>query len=334
VATSSPSGVRGVRLQVFDVARRLSRFSIALVLIVMWIAAGLTIPRFGTPANLVNIVVQSADLIIAAIGVTFVLMVGGIDLGIGSVFGLASVVVASVLVGGGGLLPAVAAALAAGALIGLLNGIVIERLRIPSFIVTLGTAYVALAIAQIFSHGASLYLPTETRAGLAAIASGSVLGAPTILWLPALVAVTAWLILNRTAFGRAVVAVGYNRGASELSGIRASSVVMKAFVISGLLAALGGTVLTARIAAGIPNLGGFVLLFEVITAAVVGGTSLFGGKGTIFGTIVGALIIRTIGNAIVLLNVTPLLYQAIMGLLILLALIVERVRAVYFGDAS
>jgi ribose transport system permease protein len=130
------------------------------------------------------------------------------------------------------------------------------------------------------------------------------------------------------------VAVGYNRDASRLSGVRISRVIVGCFAIGSSLAALGAVLLTSRVQTGEPTLGGFNTTFETITAAVVGGTSLFGGRGTILGVVTGAVIIRTIGNCITLLNITPLLYQAVMGSLIVVALVIEALRGRYIGQRA
>jgi ribose/xylose/arabinose/galactoside ABC-type transport system permease subunit len=298
----------------------------------MWLIATIAIPRFGSIENIRNVLRQSSDLSIAAIGILFVLIVGGIDLSVGAVYGLTSVVLVTVMAATGSAPIALAAALFVGMAIGVLNGVLVEWVRIPAFITTLGTYYVAFALAQMISAGSALRLPVNSA--FATLQTGELLGVPLLVVVAVIVALSGWVLLNRTTFGRAAVAVGYNRVASGLSGVRVSRVIVGCFAIGSSLAALGAVLLTSRVQTGEPTLGGFNATFETITAAVVGGTSLFGGRGTILGVVTGALIIRTIGNSITLLNITPLLYQAVMGSLIVVALVIEALRARYVGQPA
>jgi ribose transport system permease protein len=304
--------------------RRTPGAGLLTLLVIMWIAAAIVVPRFAGGENLLNIVRQSSDLIVAAIGVMLVLLIGGIDLSIGSVYGLVSVVVVSAILTTGSPALAVGIALGAGAVVGIINGLVVHFARIPAFITTLGMFYIALAVAQLLSAGESLRVPSDSP--FQGLTNARILGIPVMILVALFVAVGMWVLLNHTTFGREIVAVGFNRQAARLSGISVARVVIACFAIAGTLAALGAIMSTTRIQTGEPSLGGFNTTFEVITAAVVGGTSLFGGRGNVLGVVVGALIIRTIGNCITLLNITPLLYQAVMGSLILVALVVEVTR--------
>jgi ribose/xylose/arabinose/galactoside ABC-type transport system permease subunit len=227
---------------------------------------------------------------------------------------------------------ALAAALGTGLLFGLMNGILVQWVRIPAFITTLGGFYIAYALAQMISSGSMLSMPAD---GLfLSLQRGQVVGIPYLVVVAASVAVVAWFALNHTSFGRSVVAVGYNRVTAGLSGIRVPRIIISCFVIGSGMAALAAVMLTSRVQIGVPTLGGFNATFETITAAVVGGTSLFGGRGTVVGVIIGAIIIRTIGNCIVLLNITPLLYQAVMGALIVISLVIDATRSRYLGERT
>lgn len=297
---------------------------LVIVLAVLWGAAALFVPEFAGGSNLLNILRQSSDLIVAAIGVMFVLLVGGIDLSIGSIFGFSSVVLATLVVGGTPVPLAILIVLVLAAVVGAVSGVLTHFGRIPAFITTLGMYYVLFALAQMISNGLALRLPPGTI--LEGLSRGNMLGVPNVVVVAALVAVIAWIALNRTPYGRDLVSVGLNREASRLGGLPVSRVAVSVFMVSAVLAAVSAVLLTARVQSGEPALGGLTGTFEVITAAVVGGTSLFGGRGTVVGVVVGAIIIRTIGNCITLLDISPLLYQAVMGALILIALIVEAVR--------
>jgi ribose transport system permease protein len=302
------------------------------LLIIMWVLAALFVPNFGSVDNLRNVLRQASDLSVAAIGILFVLLVGGIDLSVGALYGLTSVVLVTVMIGTGSFPLALGAALGTGILFGLLNGILVQRIRIPAFITTLGGFYIAYAIAQMISAGSMLSMPANDL--FVGLQTGQAAGIPYLVILAALVAAVAWVVLNHTTFGRSVVAVGYNRVTAGLSGIRVPRIVVACFAIGSGMAALAAVMLTSRVQIGVPTLGGFNTTFETITAAVVGGTSLFGGRGTVVGVIIGAIIIRTIGNCIVLLNITPLLYQAVMGLLIVTALVIDAARSRYLGERT
>lgn len=294
------------------------------LLVVMWILAAGVVPSFASTENLLNILRQSSDLMVAAMGIMLVLLIGGIDLSIGSVYGLVSVVLVSSILATGDPGISIIIALVVGAIVGLVNGAIVQFGRVPAFVTTLGMFYIALSVAQLLSAGRALRVPeasefqtlTNTRLG----------GIPVMILVALGIAIGMWVLLNKTTFGRQVIAVGFNRQAARLSGISVPRIVITCFAIGAALAALAAIMLTSRIQTGEPSLGGFNATFEVITAAVVGGTSLFGGRGNVLGVVAGALIIRTIGNCITLLDITPLLYQAVMGLLILVALIVEVTR--------
>ncbi len=298
----------------------------------LWIVAAFGVPRFATGENLVNVMRQSADLVVAAIGIMFVLLIGGIDMSIGSVYGLISVALVSGIIATGNASAGVLIALAVGVAVGVINGLLVERVKVPAFITTLGMSYIVLAIAQMKSSGVALRVPDDSP--FQSLTRASVAGVPVLIVVAAGVAVIAWYVLEHTVFGRSVVAVGYNREAARLAGVRVGNVTVACYAVASLLTAVGAILLTSRIQTGEPTLGGSNTTFEVITAAVVGGTSLFGGKGNVVGVVIGAVIIRTIGNCITLLNITPLLYQAVMGSLILVALTVEALRKRYSGGVA
>ena len=302
------------------------------LLLVMWILAAIFVPHFGTPENIRNVLRQASDLSVAAIGILFVLLIGGIDLSVGAVYGLVSVVLVTVMIETGSFPLSLAVALATGIVFGLVNGVLVQWVRIPAFITTLGSFYIAYAIAQMISAGSMLSMPADDL--FVGLQTGDLFGIPYLVVLAALVAAVAWVVLNHSTFGRSVVAVGYNRVTAGLSGIRVPTIVISCFAIGSGMAALAAVMLTSRVQIGVPTLGGFNTTFETITAAVVGGTSLFGGRGTVVGVIIGAIIIRTIGNSIVLLNITPLLYQAVMGLLIVTSLVIDAARSRYLGERT
>ena len=302
------------------------------LLLVMWVLAWIFVPKFGSVDNIRNVLRQASDLGVAAIGILFVLLIGGIDLSVGALYGLSSVVLVTVMIQSGSLPLALAAALGAGVLFGLLNGVLVQWVRIPAFITTLGGFYIAFALAQMISAGSMLSMPADDV--FVGLQTGLILGIPYLVILAAVVAAIAWVVLNHTTFGRSVVAVGYNRVTAGLSGVRVPRIVISSFAICSGLAALAAVMLTSRVQIGVPTLGGFNATFETITAAVVGGTSLFGGRGTVVGVVIGAIIIRTINNCIILLNIPSQLYQAVMGAIIIIALVVDAARSRYLGERT
>jgi ribose/xylose/arabinose/galactoside ABC-type transport system permease subunit len=323
------------RGRVIGSLERLSRdptLGLLALLVVMWALAWILVPKFGSVDNVRNVLRQASDLAVAAIGILFVLLIGGIDLSVGALYGLTSVVLVTTMIQTGSLTIALLAALGAGVLFGLMNGVLVQWVRIPAFITTLGSFYIAFALAQMISSGNMLTMPADDL--FVGLQTGHLLGVPYLVLLAALVAIVAWVGLNHTAFGRSVVAVGYNRVTAGLSGIHVPRIVISCFAICSGMAALAAVMLTSRVQIGVPTLGGFTTTFETITAAVVGGTSLFGGRGTVVGVVIGAIIIRTIGNCIVLLNITPLLYQAVMGVIIVVALIIDATRSRYLGERT
>lgn len=302
------------------------------LLLIMWVLAWILVPKFGSVDNIRNVLRQASDLSVAAIGILFVLLIGGIDLSVGALYGLSSVVLVTVMIQTGSLPVALAAALGAGILFGLLNGVLVQWVRIPAFITTLGGFYIAFALAQMISAGSMLSMPADDL--FVGLQTGLIMGIPYLVILAVVVAAIAWLVLNHTTFGRSVVAVGYNRVTAGLSGVRVPRIVISCFAISSGMAALAAVMLTSRVQIGVPTLGGFNATFETITAAVVGGTSLFGGRGTVVGVLIGAIIIRTINNCIILLNIPSQLYQAVMGLIIVIALVVDAARSRYLGERT
>jgi ribose transport system permease protein len=323
---------RGRAAGTWDRISRNPTLGLLALLLIMWALAWVLVPNFGSVDNIRTVLRQASDLGVAAIGILFVLLIGGIDLSVGALYGLSSVVLVTVMIQTGSLPLALAAALGAGVLFGLLNGILVQWVRIPAFITTLGGFYIAYALAQMISAGSMLSMPADDL--FVGLQTGLLLGIPYLVILAAIVAAIAWAVLNHTTFGRSVVAVGYNRVTAGLSGVRVPRIVITCFAICSGMAALAAVMLTSRVQIGVPTLGGFNATFETITAAVVGGTSLFGGRGTVVGVIIGAIIIRTINNCIVLLNIPSQLYQAVMGLIIVIALVVDATRSRYLGERT
>ena len=280
-------------------------------------------PVFFTPGNITNILRQISFNAILAMGMTMVIITGGIDLSVGSVLALAAVIVASLVRASNPLLPvplAIAAAIGVGALCGFFNGLIITLGRRPPFIATLVMMTIARGVAQLFTKGRPI---TGLDSSFTFLGSGVVQGVPVPIYIMAGIVLFSYYVLNHLRLGRYIYAVGGNEQAARASGIRVGLVKISVYIFSGMFAALVGVVLTARLNSAAPVLGvGYEL--DAIAAAVIGGTSMEGGKGRVIGTLVGALIIGTISNGLDILNVSSYWQQIIKGLIILVAVLLDR----------
>ncbi|HLB00209.1 MAG TPA: ribose ABC transporter permease [Bacteroidota bacterium] len=283
-------------------------------------------PYFFTSENILNVSLQTSIIAIIAAGMTFVILTAGIDLSVGSVVAFTGVITTALLhldVPPAVALPAaILAGLGVGALSGAAAGALITGLNITPFIATLALMTIWRGAAFLFTDGRPIWgLPDE----FAALAGGRVAGipVPTIIMLAVFAA--GYVLLNRTPFGRYVYAVGGNREAARLAGIRTGRVILGAYVICGFLAAMSGILLASRLNSGQPN-SGLMYELDVIAAVVVGGTSLFGGRGSIVGTFVGAMLIGVLRNGLNLLDVSSYLQMIFVGAVILLAVALDRFR--------
>jgi ribose/xylose/arabinose/galactoside ABC-type transport system permease subunit len=287
---------------------------------------------FFSLGNLVNVALSIAVIGILGAGMTAVILIGGIDLSVGSGIALAGVVAALAAHaargdGAGGSLvaagAAVVAALAVGAIGGGITGLAVSRLRAPSFLVTLALLSIERGLAFLFSSGQAV---SDLPAGFNWLGQGILLGVPVPVWLTAACFGGGWFVLSRTVWGRWIYALGGNESAAWLAGIDTRAVALGTYVGNGLLVGLAAVVLTARLGAAVPNAGaGYEL--DVIAAVVVGGTSLTGGRGTVLGTLAGAVCIGTLDNALNLANVDPYMQRVVVGVVILLAVLGERIRS-------
>jgi ribose transport system permease protein len=296
------------------------------VILVLLVLVGIVFVRnFASVDNATVIVRQSAIPAIAVLGMTMVLMTGGIDLSVGFVVGLASTATGFMAKVWG--LPVgvtVGATLLLGAFVGLFNGTIIQYMKVPSFITTLGTGYILYGISQLVSAGNVI---TRLPPSLLAVGRTDLLGLPTSVYIAVGIVALGWFLIHRSVFGRALSAFGFNSRAAFLSGLPTARVNVLTYVLSSSLAALAGLLLTIRVNAAQPNMGGGVFTFEVITAAIVGGTSLFGGVGSVIGSLFGVLIIKVIENCINLMNISYHLYLAVQGGIILTVIVMDKIRS-------
>ena len=295
---------------------------IFLSLVMLCIVFSFFNPRFMTVVNFMNILQQVAVVAIAAFGMTWVILLGEIDLSVGSIIAVAGMVGAQCFAFGMGFVPAIALTLAAGALMGMLNGVLTAKLLLPSFIVTVATMGIYRGMVSLPTNGAPAMIENETWT---AIGTESFLGLPIIIWVVAVLFVINQIVLSKTSFGRRAYLTGGNREAAVYSGIKVDRLKILIFMISGVMAAISGVLLSSRLFSAQTN-AGMSYELDAIAAAVLGGTSLAGGVGTMVGTLIGALIIGVMNNGMNMLSV-PYFYQLIVKGLVILVAVWLDVRA-------
>lgn len=276
-------------------------------------------PVFLTPANLLNVLVQMSPIAVGAVGMTFVLLTAGIDLSMGAVMFLAGATGGVLIVSQDWpLVGALGAMLAVGLLTGCCNGWLVTRLGGSAFIVTLATMFVARGAGLWITRTRALNLPDEFRQ----LATERFVGVPAPVLILGAVIIVAHLTLTRTSFGRYLYAIGRDREAARRAGLPVASAQLAAYLVAGGCASIAGMMQVAQLAAVSPNLGQDSEL-EMIAAAVLGGTSLFGGRGTAGGAVLGAAFVQTVRNGLNLANADPFLYSVASGTVIFLAVLID-----------
>ncbi|MFT3784805.1 MAG: ABC transporter permease [Tepidisphaeraceae bacterium] len=287
-------------------------------------------PTFLNRDNLLNVATQVVVIALLAVGMTMVIITGGIDLSVGSLIALAAVVCAYCIQHWGGGHASAAAMIGAAtvgigvcALLGAFSGVLVTAIRLPPFIATLGVMQIARGVAKIIARGESIY---DIPQSFTTLGGGiSRIGIPNSVLLMLAAYVIAHIAMSRTTFGRYVYATGGNLEATRLSGVRVNLVRLAVYTISGAMGGLGGIVMTSQLKAGAPTYGEMYEL-KAIAAVVVGGTSLIGGSGKIFGTLIGALIIAVIENGMNLTGIQSYTQQVVLGAVILAAVVFDLVR--------
>jgi ribose transport system permease protein len=300
------------------------RYESLAVLILLCVVMTLLSPYFLSLNNFLNILLATSVIGILAIGATFVISSAAIDLSVGSLLAVSAVVAGLVVKNAGLPWPlGIFAALATGGLLGLINGVLVTKGRIPPFIVTLGMLGIARGTAYILTEGRAIYGLPEP---LVFLGQGRILGVPMPVIIFLALALVMHFVLQHTRFGRYTLIVGDNETAARVTGLRVERHRVQVFVLSGALAGLAGLVLMGRLNAADPSEG---LLYELtaITAAIIGGTNLFGGRGTIVGTVIGALIMGVIQNGLNLLAVQSFYQQVAIGAVLIVAVWLDRLRA-------
>ncbi|WP_218970838.1 ABC transporter permease [Shouchella shacheensis] len=289
---------------------------IAFILVFIYFAITLSNEGFLTTSNLMNIARQTAMISIMAVAMTFVISSGQIDLSVGSVAALSAITTALTMQAGLGMISGVIVGLATGLAIGFVNGYLVAKIAIPSFLVTLAMMMIARGLAMWISGTAPIPISSESFIYL--FGSGDVFGIPILLIWTIVIAIIGHFILRKTTFGRQTLATGGNETAASFSGIKTMRVKMGVFMASGMMAGLAGMLYSGRLQAGRFTFGEGDEL-SVIAAVILGGTSLFGGVGTVVGAIIGSVMIGTINNALILQGLDVSQQQVIQGIIIILA---------------
>lgn len=277
-------------------------------------------PSFLTEQNLLNILQQSSINACVALGMTLVIIGGGIDLSVGPTAAISAIAAAALMAGGAPIIVAIPAALLFGAAAGAVNGALVAYGGLQPFIVTLGTLSLYRASALIYTGGNPIFgIPP----GFRALFNSSVLGIPGPVIIVAILALIVWVVLNKTPLGEYFLAVGGNEEASHIAGVPVAMTKIASYVISGVLASVAGLILVGRLGAADPTLGNLWEL-DAIAAAAIGGASLMGGKGSIVGTLLGAIILGALRNGLTLMNVQAFYQLFATGLIILIAMLIDR----------
>ena len=303
-------------------SRRLLDFAPAVLFVVVLAIFGMQSSKFLEPRNLINIVVQASSTGIVAVGMTFVLLLAGVDLSVGAIMFVAAAVAGKIALAGFPMPLALLAMLSVGLLFGAFNAFFITRLRIAAFIVTLATLFIGRGLGLRITETRAMNLPE----GFLQLGSARLLGVPLPAWLFLAVLLLAHLVLTRTPFGRQVFAAGHDLESARRAGLRTDRIQAMVYLISGLCAALAAMVSLGQLGAVSPKFGE-QKEFAAIAAAVLGGTSLFGGRGQVLpGTLLGVLLIQTIENGLVIVNANPYLYPMIISAVIFIAVLLESLR--------
>ncbi len=300
----------------------MKRYGISVGFLFIIVVFSILSPDFFTSTNVLNIIRQSSIHGIIAVGMTFVILTAGIDLSVGSIVALAGVLCAGFEHLKWSLILIIIVTLLVGSLIGLVNGLVITKGRVTPFVVTLGMMSIARGLALIYSKG---YPISGFGPSFRFIGAGYILDIPLPIFIFIASILIAAVVLRQTRLGRYTYAIGGNEETVKLSGIDSDTYKTIAYVLSGLASALGALVLTARLNAGEPIAGtGYEL--DVIASVVIGGTSLMGGRGGVWGTLIGALLIGTINNGMNLLGISSYFQLVVKGLIIIGAVLLDRLR--------
>lgn len=318
---TATAGLAPVKVTAF-LSRHREVLRLVVIVAALWTLLAILSPRFLTVSNFSNILINAAPLALAAAGLTIVIIAGELDLSVGSTVALVSTASGLLMVATGVAWPlALLLGVLVGALCGLVNGLIIALIGVPSFITTLAMMGAFRGIALVLSDGRAV---SGLPSGLSQLASMRLLGLPVILLIPIVAIPVLGFLLSKTSFGLNVYAIGGNREAARIAGVPIARTRILVLVISGVMAGLGGLIMTARLGVGSPIIAES-LAMDAIAAVVIGGTSLFGGVGRIGGTVMGVLLVASIQNGLVLLNVSTFYQQIVVGIVLVVAVAIDAV---------
>ncbi|APZ46676.1 ribose ABC transporter permease [Polaribacter reichenbachii] len=310
---------------------KISQLQSLIALFLMCLALALLTDNFMTTDNFWNVLRQISVNVCISVGMTLVILTAGIDLSVGSILAFCGAVIAGLLKYGlqfpsqdiyigFTVFGAVLAGILAGGSLGFINGFAITKFKVPAFVATLAMLTMARGFTMLWTQGHPITGLGDTFGFLG---TGWFLGIPMPVWISGFVVIASIILVRKTRFGRYIYAIGGNENAARLSGIPITKVKIWVYALAGMLAAVGAILVTARLDSAQPNAGVSYEL-DAIAAVVIGGTSLAGGRGTIIGTVLGAIIIGVLNNGLVLMNVSPFWQQVIKGIVILLAVIIDK----------
>ncbi len=283
---------------------------------------GLLSDKFLTVANFTQILVQSSSTAVVAVGMTYVLLTAGVDLSVGAIMFVGAGIAGKMALAGQPLPLCLLVMIAVGVLGGAVNAFLVTRLRLVAFIATLATLYIGRGVGRWITETRAMNLPDS----FLALGSAKWSGVPVPLWIAGAVILLAQLVLSNTPFGRQLYALGNNADAAKKAGLRTTRLLAAAYIICGLCAGLGGILALSQLGSVSPKFGE-LYEFDAITAAVLGGTSLFGGRGNVFpGTVLGAVLLKSIFNGLVIVQADPYLYPLITSGIIFLAVLLDSAR--------
>jgi len=314
-----------------DYRQMMSRLQPLIALFMLCLVISLLSDKFLTATNAWNVMRQISVNICISVGMTLVVLTAGIDLSVGSVLALCGAITAGLLKNGieipssnlfigFTIVGASGAGLLAGSLLGWFNGYAITKFKVPPFVATLAMLTIARGLTMLWTKGFPI---SNLGEKFVSLGTGWFIGIPLPVWISGIIVFSAVVVTNKTKLGRHIYAIGGNESAALLSGINIRKVKIAVYSIAGALAAVGGLLVTSRLDAAQPNAGtGYEL--DSIAAVVIGGTSLSGGRGSVLGTVLGAIIIGVLNNGLVLLNVSPFWQQVVKGFVILIAVVIDK----------
>ena len=297
--------------------------ALLIVLVIMLIVFSILSPYFFSLSNFMKVGLYTAQMGVMAGGMTLVLLSGGIDVSVGSVMALVGIIAGLIMQSGGNTFLAVAAGILAGGVCGLANGMIITKGHVNAFITTLGTMTIIRGLAQIFSGGKTILIQNTTYNAIGRKYIFGILPLPVLIMI--VVFILFWFILKYTKFGRQVYSIGGNEKSAYLSGFKVIPTYLWIYIIMGFCAGISGIMLSAQSGAGIPSAAAEINM-ETISAVILGGTSLSGGKGKLIGTVMGVLILAILSNGLNLLSVPSFYQEVIRGVVLIMAVIFDMMK--------